>query len=102
MFGDTTKFKHEAPHWAASVAQAESHGEVFFVVFEGELAGLVAHDVVVAAAEEQVRGGEDDGGEGEMARAAFDPGFDAEREGCDEGEEGEVFEYGEGEVGLFA
>src|SRR6202008_886591 len=90
------------PWGGGSVLEPGLHGKVFFVVFEGELAGVFADDVPVAAEEEQVCRREGDDGDDEMARAGFDPRLEAERGRGDEGGGGEVFEYGEGEVRLLA
>lgn len=85
-----------------SVPKAEFHGEIFFVVFEGRLGGVVPQKVAVMAAEEGVCdecGAEHDE---EMARRILDPRLESEGEGGDDREDGEVLEDGESEVGLFA
>ena len=85
------------------VAEAELHGEILFAVFEGGEVAVLADDGAMAAAQDQMGGGDECGGDEDVRGGLFSiDGFGGDGEDGYYGKERVVLEDGEGEVGLIA
>src|ERR1039457_439462 len=87
---------------AASVAEAELHGEVFLVVFEAGQVAVILDDPSMDDSERQMRSGDGRGGQDKMLDARFNPWLGDDRQPNNDGEKRKVFENRQREVGLLS
>ena len=87
---------------AASIAEAEFHGEIFFSVFKAGKIAVLTNDGSMAMEQRQMSCGDDDDGDDHVRRAVCDPRLGGDGKHGGQGKDCVVLEHGEGQVRLIA
>ena len=87
---------------AASIAEAEFHGEIFFSVFKAGKIAVLTNDGSMAMEQSQMSCGDDDDGNDHVKRAVCDPRLRGDGKHSGQGKDCVVLEHGESQVRLVA